>query len=431
MTNRHNQFEYEEESNYDFDTRKDEVFNLNNLVDSSDEDEIIKPKKITKPPVSSKKTSEKPKTPMNTNLDSLTWSEKFRELQDENTRLRKISAEKDYEIKYLKKKLDEDKTLFPDGPITNEVAATKIIDLGKKCRELTAQLESEKTKNLKLTKSIKDLENKMDNMDPVKKSYDDENKENSLKNENKELKEKLNSLTHNLMELKSQSEILKQDLKKAHKVLEKEVGEHVDIKSLLSGQTNWKGRQQQIILLQNKLETLKKKMSLNESNFGSRLDDDDLNDTGFLMNETRNNKAMSIYSGSAVSARTNFDRMHMDDLKRIERDKREKIDKLKKENEAFESDLAKMKEKADSLKVRVSVLSNENKTLKDQVKTLLEKGKHDNELIDILMKKQNQFKDIIESLTVQNEKATKEIQEKSVEVGLFIFKNFLFKTTFY
>ena len=79
------------------------------------------------------------------------------------------------------------------------------------------------------------------------------------------------------MEFKSQCEILKQDLKKSQKVmasfliivlifnnklifftrkkaLEKELGENYDIKSILSGQSNWKGRNQQIRTLQSKVK---------------------------------------------------------------------------------------------------------------------------------------------------------------------------------
>ena len=83
------------------------------------------------------------------------------------------------------------------------------------------------------------------------------------------------------MEFKSQCEILKQDLKKAQKVkkklfnrnqlvvfnslnlnlqikvLEKELGENYDIKAILSGQSNWKGRNQQIRTLQSKVSTQK------------------------------------------------------------------------------------------------------------------------------------------------------------------------------
>ena len=52
---------------------------------------------------------------------------------------------------------------------------------------------------------------------------EDEEKKVSLSKENKELKEKLNQTCHKMMEYKSQCEILKQDLKKYQKALEKEV----------------------------------------------------------------------------------------------------------------------------------------------------------------------------------------------------------------
>jgi hypothetical protein len=38
--------------------------------------------------------------------------------------------------------------------------------------------------------------------------------------------------------------------------LEKEVGDTVDIKAILNGQSNWRGRQQQIRALQNKVSLL-------------------------------------------------------------------------------------------------------------------------------------------------------------------------------
>ena len=44
------------------------------------------------------------------------------------------------------------------------------------------------------------------------------------------------------------------------------MGENVDIKSILSGQGNWKGRQQQIRILQNKVKKKKIKKALNSKN---------------------------------------------------------------------------------------------------------------------------------------------------------------------
>lgn len=173
--------------------------------------------------------------------------------------------EKDYEINHLKKKLNNDQALQELGPISGDKAATKIVELAKKVRELTASLEAEKTKNKQLAKSCHDVEAQLVRERKKKKEYfadDDDNEYSddeqvatkiSLNKENKELKEKLNQMTHKMMEFKSQSECAKQDLVKYRKVLEKELGDNVDIKAVLAGSSNWKGRQQQVRLLQAKV----------------------------------------------------------------------------------------------------------------------------------------------------------------------------------
>jgi hypothetical protein len=185
-------------------------------------------------------------------------------MNDENSRLRKVLAEKDYEISLLRKKMDEERSVL--GSFSNDTAATKIVDLAKKVRELTAHLESERTKNKQLNKNNQDLEDRCARLLSMKQKggseLQDENdseseeKKVSLGKENKELKDKLNQTCHKMMEYKSQCEILKQDVKKYQKALEREVGENVDVKSILSGQSNWKGRQQQIRNLQSKVTNL-------------------------------------------------------------------------------------------------------------------------------------------------------------------------------
>ena len=107
--------------------------------------------------------------------------------------------------------------------------------MAKRVRELTAFLESEKTKNKQLSKNFKEIETQLIHLKNKKTDFynDDEDedmdsKNNSdeeagaklgLKKENKELKEKLNQASHKMMEYKSQTECLKLDLKRAHKVI--------------------------------------------------------------------------------------------------------------------------------------------------------------------------------------------------------------------
>ena len=144
-------------------------------------------------------------------------------------------------------------------------------------RELTASLEAEKTKNKQLAKSCHDVEAQLLKERKSKKELfadDDEGEYSddehvatkiSLNKENKELKEKLNQMTHKMMEFKSQSECAKQDLAKCRKVLERELGDNVDMKAVLAGNGNWKGRQQQIRLLQAKVRELKEQVNRNNN----------------------------------------------------------------------------------------------------------------------------------------------------------------------
>ena len=180
-------------------------------------------------------------------------------MRDENGRLRKVLSEKDYEINQLKKRVNEEKEIIGKlseaagqpleiklissgldqiGSLSADAAATRIVDLAKKVRELTAQLEAEKTKNKQLGRNCNDLESKLAKMEKERSSAgfsnmgktakelnedpdDDQSYENDqekLQRLNKELKEKFAQVSQKMIEYKSQTEILKQDLKKAHKV---------------------------------------------------------------------------------------------------------------------------------------------------------------------------------------------------------------------
>uniref|UniRef100_A0A3Q2YN77 Uncharacterized protein n=1 Tax=Hippocampus comes TaxID=109280 RepID=A0A3Q2YN77_HIPCM len=131
--------------------------------------------------------------------------------------------------------------------MSGDAAAVKIVELSKKNRELTAEVERERTKCKQNSNRIKALEKdvsllitdclsaKQDN--PVVKS----------------LKDKLSAAQLKVTEHRNQVQFLKQELKMAHKVLINEVGEDVNVPQLLSCAGSFRGRAQQILALQSRI----------------------------------------------------------------------------------------------------------------------------------------------------------------------------------
>jgi hypothetical protein len=143
------------------------------------------------------------------------------------------------------------------GPEATILATNKIIELSKRNRHLTAELECSKAKsknyNRKITKLEWDLqatfnENKRIPQPPPTQSEVDC------------LAKLLTENKVKLTEILNVNASLKNELKVMHKCLQQEIGESVNVNSLLAVGSTWRGRAQIILGLQQKVVELKQKL---------------------------------------------------------------------------------------------------------------------------------------------------------------------------
>ncbi|XP_053571637.1 coiled-coil domain-containing protein 13 [Bombina bombina] len=330
--------------------------------------------------------------------------DQLREIRDENARLHKLLQEKEFEIKHLRKKIEADKlAIAGTAGLTGDIAATKIVELSKRNRELTAELESEKSKVKQQNKKFKEMEKELEIAITKLQSYSGRDTRNGHTTsrmvdvpatespEVKALQEKLSAANLKLTEYRNQIQATKQELKIAHKVLASEIGEDVNISQLAVTSGSWRGRSQQILGLQGRIRELE-------------------NQLGQIKSPVSELSLEEEMMGISAPRRFAAQEKNLLRIRTLEKEKKESFEKLTSEHEALKKNHEELKNKLDASKARNKVLANDLKTMKMQIGTLVEKGKHDDELIDALLSQQKNLQEILSHFSLQDQK-NKESQQ--------------------
>ncbi|KAM7064238.1 coiled-coil domain-containing protein 13 isoform 1-T1 [Molossus nigricans] len=321
----------------------------------------------------------------------------LRETVDENGRVYKLLKERDFEIKHLQKKIEEDRSVFTGSAgVAGDVIATKIVELSKRNRVLMAESEVAKTRVKQLRNRVQELEQELQTALarlPAKGATDAGAKPPRAQTgdralpetpEVKALQDRLAAANLKMSDLRNQVQSLKQELRMAQKVLASEAGEDVNIQQLLSSPGTWRGRAQQILVLQSKVRELEKQLGQTQSRSVGTASDE-----------------LSVCPGPRKMSAQEKNLLR---IRNLEREKQEGWEKLAGERDALQRELDELKKKFEGVRSRNKVLSGEVKTLRSQMGTLVEKGRHDDELIDALMDQLKQLQEILGSLSLQEEK---------------------------
>lgn len=180
----------------------------------------------------------------------------------ENLELKRVNDEQQHRICGLQQKIDDLNDIINCNHIDlvgkgSNLISNKIIELSRRNRHLSSEMEVYRTKCDALEWEITGLKSKLEMKDKsnenVKKDVDP--------NELELVKEKLKTTTNKLFDVSNQNTNLRNELKLAMKCLKDEIGgnEPIIIQNLVSN-GKWRGRAQQILSLQSKVAELTKKI---------------------------------------------------------------------------------------------------------------------------------------------------------------------------
>lgn len=177
---------------------------------------------------------------------------------------------------------------------------------------------------------------------------------------------KVRDLEKRIVKLRQENSDLSSTVEKATRLLEREIGEVVDINALSREDSNWRGRAQKLEIYKNKIK--KSKMNgTSMSTFGD--------DTLSVISESP-----SVFTGKITNAERTLTQMGGNRAKELEQVKRSLVDK--------EEEFAQLKTKYHASLARNKTLETQVREIKGQftgkLQILIEKTENDDRLINML-----------------------------------------------
>nr|XP_021201728.2 coiled-coil domain-containing protein 13 [Helicoverpa armigera] len=310
----------------------------------------------------------------------------------DNNELRKCVFLKDENIKELNKTIADLNQRIRDiisgtGPAISSKSAgiisAKITDLCKQNRHLVSEIESYKTKNAALERKVMQLDiiNKEHEKLDICVCKDDHIDPNP--DELKELNNKLNSVNKKLYESKNRNLELKNDILMATRILQQELGDKfTSIKELQNDVAGWKGRAQQIVLLQAKISELEDKLNIKSKS--------------------------DVHSENKKKDQAQL-------IRDLEQKRKREVDQAMKEMETLREENQELKRRLEGARCRIRNLECDATTIRQKMQTFVEKSSHDDMLIN---EQRNQIKsselyyqEILKENTAKMNKMNTEIVE--------------------
>eukprot|EP01137_Pigoraptor_chileana_P015006 Opistho-2@70366 len=347
----------------------------------------------------------------------------MREVESENAALLKQLAEKDKQLRRLLQTTALQNSnvagmaLDPDKP-----AEAKILELAKKNRDLTAALEAERTRAKAMSVKVVDMEKAAAFADtgarrPTQQGASEHGKGGGgvdtgerqqrpvadLEERLRTMKDELAKAQGKSREYREKLEGAKRELKVAHRVLVDEIGDDAVVQRALAGASTegmgttgaggYRGRAQQIIALKDKLSLAQQRIgacmcgvagggahstaavnlnaSANRSTAG-----------GFGDADVSTAPVAGGVTPAAVASTGRFVEQQKEQLRKVERERKEALERAARECDQLRSELAETRTKYDAVSARCRTLQGEAKESREKIKVLLEKAANDDELIE-------------------------------------------------